>query len=180
MSVPDLPTDNIFKFLTIFGLLMIGYSGYIHFNYKSDLKIARIEASKQFSLLELESKILTDRSETLNKTLQVDKDFFNCLKTNKKDFETNIEVMTHCDPSLSFVDGGARVRYEEALDENNKIIKLGYEIEKQAIQVKGQRALLKHQQEQLLIISIWAWFFSIVGFITMSFGFLGWYRKESK
>lgn len=72
MTIPSVPTDNLYKFLAVFGLILIVYSSYMYDQSNSDIftKLDKLEAKESINKLKVEK-------DSTSITVQMDKINFN-------------------------------------------------------------------------------------------------------
>lgn len=65
MNLPNLPTDNIYKFITLFGMAIIFYTLLFHTKWTMETYVKIIQIKKEISLIDLEIYHLNKKTEVL-------------------------------------------------------------------------------------------------------------------
>lgn len=71
MTLPELPTDNLYKFMSIFGLLLFFSSYYFLWIKYTQIQPAIFDLEEEISVFELENKYLSEDLDSLDKNIQM-------------------------------------------------------------------------------------------------------------
>jgi hypothetical protein len=166
MNLIQPPTDNLYKFLAISGLLLIGFAVVFPFTKLMDLKRMTVELSGEVSKLKVESQLISkelDRQEKESKALL---DLFE-EKTEQKSFWKQDKQY------VTFVVEEIRRQREKASEVGDKNDLVLIKLE----EIKTKDALLNELRRQMKILMIAANIVMFLGFCAAILGFKLWFEK---
>lgn len=168
-KTPDIPTDNLYKFISIFGLAIFSLSIYIFVNNQQSFEDSIINSNTSHSKILLEKSqndskriILDEKIEMLRIKIKVNYGIENTLKiseleyskiNNKEDFERDYEKLKRFELDNLLL-GDTAFHTEENLKKNQENIKV---------------------YTAIPIIAL-----SIIGIVLMAAGFSLWYYRTQK
>lgn len=171
MNLPNIPTDNIFKFFFITALLIM-IIGFLYPKYKLyEIEEQRILINKSIAILEAERKVI---SRDL-------KDFEKYVKRNSSIIEFSIgDSMIHFSApimksSYSYFD---RQLLDEIQSKVSSYHKYNDESDLKIIEINNQKELLNNETEKWhLYLTLGTFAILISGFFLL-IGFKGWFQEE--
>lgn len=157
MNIPTIPTDNLYKFVSIFGLILFGFSIYVSHLYLDD----RHEINKDFF------NYLVDANNTEKE--------YNLAKTGYDSIEKIIIKLKESEKFDS-------IELEKALQDyyRDRILKYSRQWSKEAIEGAKLLKRLEYNEKKQKVYGIEAKILALIGLILMAFGFFFWYFKYQK
>jgi len=155
MNIPNLPTDNLYKFISIFGLILFGFSIYLSNLYLDD----RHEINKDFS------NYLVDADNT-------EKEYN--LALTSYDSIGNIIIQ------LEKLERFNSIKLEKAFQDyyRDRIIKYGIQWNNEAIEGAKLLKRLEYNEKKQKVYGDEADILRLIGSVLMVIGFLFWYFKH--
>ena len=174
MTLPKLPTDNLYKFISLFGLTLVVL--YTFLNYKSDLELDKDTAdlSYEIDLISYEiEKAVKERKDWINNVRELcETKACNCEVKEKTDYSIKVTFdQKDCD-SQAIVDEITRLQEFIEVDVIKLMSKMDIVRAKQNL-IKKKESNFERQNNKL----IWLLIF---GIIMTFFGFILWYQKVQR
>ena len=175
------PTDNLYKFIAISGLIILGYAVYFNEASISDLRIKTIEHETQKSILKVEIKTLEYNRSKIAETQKVDQNFFDCMYSQKDTVPNNNEAIYHSCLSKHPTDTKKMVkRYYEVNKLLNDYFFASQEIIKKTIIVDSEEKKVNFLVSRLHKFTNILYLIVIVGLSLLIYGFYNWYYRVQK
>lgn len=165
MTLPELPTDNLYKFMSIFGLLLFFSSYYFPWIRYTQIQPAIFDLEVEVSISELEHKYLLEDLDSLDnniQTLEQEVDGLDKLPT---------ENLTH--KSV----GESEIKLNSIKDKLYQLKDLKRNSEKKTIILSNKVNRLEQLGHENKIIGIVFLVISTVGFILSVQGLKLWYQR---
>ncbi len=159
-------TENIFKFLFINGLVLIGVGMFYPLQISNDIDLKIVDYNKKVNLLNNEISVLANDIDNLDKLVE------SRISISKKLVEKRNNTL-----SLSEKAEIAEKISDMKLETNKsfqQIKKNEQEQDKNTILVKGDLQVVSHLEAQQKVYDTYCTVFLIVGIFLGVFGFLGW------
>jgi len=157
-----LPTDNLYKFCAIAGLIIVGFSVYYPFALNRTLSADVIDLSTEMGVLEAESEFTHDRAKKLHELKQ---DFIERQQSRYKPNPAQFRL-TYSEQEIKSI--------EDEIDRLNRDIRAGN------AKMKGLLQKTKHLLVEVETINRLAYVSLAVGLILTFYGFFSWYRLVQK
>ncbi len=152
MNMIQAPTDNLYKFCAIFGLLIIFFSSYHTISKIYDLIIETYKINTEIEILKIDCEYFRDGVEKLRSEAKIFKREDEQSEPLKKMY---LDMLTHYQTEL------------KEMDEQSNMI--------------SRKQNLIHIQNIFVKFYIVGWIISlIIGLILSFFGFKNWYKMEKK
>lgn len=195
MNIPNIPTDNYYKFFALSGVT-IALSSILFYSSKINSLYDEIDLiNTEVSALELEAKFLVqDRKIIETKLTELEKILPNTSKLNadsiilkqfieqkeyflrEKNYRDYYEFLFKYEDKL--------LPFKSKLDfiesETDRISKMNREFENKASIIGIKNDILKRKNKRLLIISFILSVLTIIGYNIAKYGFKQWYNKVQK
>jgi hypothetical protein len=159
-------TENIFKFLFINGLVLIGVGMFYPLQISNDIDLKIVDYNKKVNLLNNEISVLANDIDNLDKLVE------SRISISKKLVEKRNNTL-----SLSEKAEIAEKISDMKLETNKsfqQIKKNEQEQDKNTIIVKGDLQVVSHLEAQQKVYDTYCTVFLVVGILLGLFGFLGW------
>jgi hypothetical protein len=195
MEIPNIPTDNYYKFLSLSGVLIMVASIFFCFTQYNSISTEIENIDLELTKLELEKKFLTEDSKKVE--MQIDDLQKHADKLNGKDPDEEVRTFFKFNQTSIQNDKNFRdyleflFKYkEEMIPEIIKAEKIKIEFEKQkkldrelqikTLSIKFKTKLLGNKINTWLFISLTCALFFISGLIISKRGFKNWYLLVQK
>ncbi|MCG8016839.1 MAG: hypothetical protein JAY97_11535 [Candidatus Thiodiazotropha sp. 'RUGA'] len=160
--IPNLPTDNLYKFIALSGLIVMLFSIYILETKTSDLEDKVYATEIEQAQLTIEIKALQKKTVELNEIV-------------------NNTINEHNECSSQAIDQMV-VRYSDAEikkminDTEDATLQINLKVAEKKITLKRQTQLINQLRDLLFLGRIYIWF----GFLVSIFGFTLWYYRVQR
>lgn len=148
MNIPNFPTDNLYKFIAISGLILILVSMVIPFIKSEEILLQTQKDSLKLSIFEIQSKYLDENVEFLKSRME------KLLEENKDTKFTNEDK-------------------EDAIKLQNDLMQLEIDL----ANIKNKNNITEESLNTLRNLRKTFSLVGVLGFVLATFGFLMWYVK---
>lgn len=159
MNIPNLPTDNLYKFVALAGTIIVIVCFYLPFKLTSDISYEIINLEEQREILEEKLRYLVNSSEELQESVS--------------DLEADVEHMDSNDTE-SVQEYNSKLL--EMMTEQKKIISVTQKIKIERIKLSFNTKRIERRSFESIVTSAFFIFFEIIGFVMAIYGFKFWYK----
>jgi len=175
------PTDNLYKFLALAGLVTLGYALYFFESSIVDLQIELFEIDTKSKLLNVDLEKLEKNSDKIENIQKIDQEYFDCIESQTwSNVDEQKEVFNSCLSDKPSSHEDVMERYHRI----NKMLGMHYEksieIKRKIILIDGEgkkyNAILARHERFTSVLHLIIY----VGFFLTVMGFYYWYTRVQR
>lgn len=175
MNIPNLPTDSLYKFISIFGLVLIVFGQYVIISQTTDLNQEKDLYNSEIKILNYDIELSKERSENFISQIQLKCAQSKCSCTVITRTDNSIEIKAdakNCDVNQDLVNEIAKVQ-ESIGNENQKV-------ERKRREIEAKEAIIGRKDDLLQARTSFATFMSTAGLLFSILGFWFWYKNVQR
>lgn len=174
------PTDNLYKFMAIAGLVFLGYSNYFWQSSNLDVELKVIAATAKGQLLALEKEDLNLKISEMVENQKIDKEYFKCLKDNKSKVKAIKKLYDFCLSKHKVTKNEIKARHELTNDMYDKTLALHRQLAKKSIAYEKEFEIIKLLNSKLSKYTNIVFALMSASLLLIFWGFYFWYTRVQK